>query len=148
MRCWASNSKSFGNQRPCVMSSCARVSINASPSIKSHHITTRTIKPHHPRWRQGLGCDVLGLPRPTFRCKRPQCHPHMLPKCVQSQCSYSQAFNEWSASSILWDPRPYEGQSDLVPSWNILHLERSYRDKQVRPPRVHKSHVSFKVSYI
>jgi hypothetical protein len=46
----------------------------------------------------------------------------------------------------LWASCPYEGPSNHVPPPTNFHLARPCKDKQVHPPRIHKSQVSCQVS--
>jgi hypothetical protein len=66
----------------------------------------------------------------------------------QVQRLSSKASNEWGATSNQFAFNSLWRSKWLISSMNGFHRARSCKDKQVRPPRVYKSHVSCEVSHI
>jgi hypothetical protein len=70
------------------------------------------------------------------------------PSILKVQFPSSHVPQTWGLASIIGIQSPHGGLSKVIfPSTNV-HRARSYKDKQMHPPRVHKSQESCQVSHI
>jgi hypothetical protein len=100
-----------------------------SPSNPSLPSVTSCTK----RERKGLQRQALGLGKLVS-------HLLGILKCLQRQHpSSKRSKGEGPLHPTYGLPSPSEGPSDLVPPRSSFHLSRTCKDKQVHPPRVHKS---------
>jgi len=147
-RHWASRCKLLGLQSPFVTVSCVKVTGNAYLSKKSHHIIAIISNPIK-RWHQGIGHDVLVLPKSMFRRKGWQCGHLMFSMCLQRQrSSWNNACNEWGHIIQHVGFNPLWRSKWPCSSMKNLSLARFCKDKQVRHPSFHKSHISWQVIHI
>jgi hypothetical protein len=109
-------------------------------------------KPHHHQntlHHQTLAFQVMmscpkreeyGLQRKTLGLGRLASHLQWIIKCLQRQCPSSKlSQGEGVHHPTCGLHAPNEGPRNLVPPCSNFHLSRTCKDKQVRPPRVHKS---------
>jgi hypothetical protein len=116
--------------------------VSSSPS---NHVASSSNTLHH----QTLAFQVMmpcpkreeyHLQRKTLGLGRLVSHLQWIIKCLQRQRSSSRlSQGEGVHHPTCGLHAPNEGPRNLVPSRSSFHMLRTCKDKQVRPPRVHKS---------